>query len=135
MKALFKKTLGGLRPVGECKAYDKLELNDQIEIDIKMARNYKFHKKMFALIKLCYENQEHYNNMEHLRKDLIKAAGFYSERKNHISGETSLEADSISFSSMDEAEFSEVYNRVLDVVSELLGSNSEEIRDEVLQFG
>ena len=70
-----------------------------------------------------------------MRKHIIIGAGFYHEVINHISGTTTIEADSISFAKMEEKEFGELYNRVLDVISELLGSSSEEIQDEVLRFG
>ncbi len=134
MKHYFIKTLGGLRPTGDCKPYNKLEVGEQTEIDIKTPRNILFHRKFFALIKLAFENQDKYVNQGHLREDLIIAAGFYTERTNHMLEVVRLVADSISFASMDDEEFSEVYDRVLDVVWKMLGGEKQDIIDELLRF-
>jgi hypothetical protein len=135
MKVWFIKTLGGLRPVDKCRAYDKLEVGEQAEIDIKIVRNYKFHKKFMAMVKVCYDNQEQYNNFDKLRKDLIKSAGFYHDETNFITGEVTQEPDSISFSSMDDTEFEKVYNRVLDEILKFLGCERKDLVDELLMFG
>lgn len=135
MKYLFVKTLSGLRPIDDgCKAYNRLKVGESTELDIVTPRNAKFHRLFFALLNLAYENQELYKSMKHFRKDLIKAAGFYHEEMNHFTGKMELEADSISFSKMDEIEFKEVYDRVLDVIWNLLGGEKQAIIDELLRF-
>jgi len=60
MKLLVKKTNGGLKPMYESdyEIYSKIPLGEEFEIEYKKVRNLKFHKKMFALFKLCFENQE-----------------------------------------------------------------------------
>jgi len=134
MKAIFIKTLGGLRPVDDCKAYNLLKVGEQTELDIKTPRNIRFHNKFFALINLAFVNQELYVKQDDLREDLIIAAGFYTTRKNHISEAVKLVADSISFAKMDDIEFGEVYNRVLDQVWSMLGGEKQDIIDELLRF-
>lgn len=111
----------------------KIPLNEPIEFEFKKVRNYKFHKKFFALLNLVFENQEVYNNIEHLRKDLTISAGYYDLRHN-FEGVEIVEAKSISFAKMDEIEFSEFYNKILDVVVKWLNIDKQNIIDEIEQF-
>lgn len=134
MKSLYQKTLGGFRPVGECKAYTRIKLGDTVEIDVKIPRNPKLHGKFFALINLAFQNQDQYKDSDKLRKDLIKSAGYLHEETNYITGEVSYEADSISFVSMDDIAFGNLYNAVLDQVWKFLKCSKEEVLDELLQF-
>ena len=122
MKYYFYKTDLGLMPMDNCKPFDKLEIGEEIEIDISSKRNILFHRKFFALINLAFENQSLYYCIEDLRKDLIKAAGFYEERYDYINDIEIIEAKSISFSNMDDTEFENVYNKVLDKVCLFLGN-------------
>lgn len=111
----------------------KIKIGKSVLCKITQPRNIKFHNKFFALINMIYQNQEHYNNIEHLRKDLIKSAGFYEE---HISiyGEVIQEAKSISFGSMDEAEFKDLYDRVLDEIVKHFNFEKELILENVERY-
>lgn len=111
----------------------KVPLNEPITFDWSKPRNLRFHKKFFALLNMVYENQEQYNNIEHLRKDLTISAGYYDLRFN-IEGVKVQEAKSISFAKMDELEFSEFYNRIVDVVVKWLGIDKQEIIDNIEQY-
>jgi len=111
----------------------KIPLNEPIEFEFKKKRNYKFHKKFFALLNLVYENQEQYNNIEHLRKDLIVSAGFYDLRYN-IEGVELQEPKSISFANMDQNEFQDLYSKIIDVVVNWLGIDKQDILDNINQF-
>lgn len=134
MKYYFVKQRNSLIPIDVCKPFEKLEEGEEIEIEITNKRNVKFIRKFFALINLAYENQEHYNNLDNLRKDITISAGFYEERINYITGEVILEAKSISFSKMEEQEFEKVYNAVLDAIIKFIGVEKEDILNELLQF-
>jgi len=111
----------------------KVPLNEPIEFEFTKKRNLKFHKKFFALLNMVYENQEQYNNIEHLRKDLTISAGYYDLRFN-IEGVEVKEAKSISFAKMDDTEFSEFYNRIVDVVVKWLGIDKQEIIENIEQY-
>ena len=111
----------------------KIPLNEPIEFEFTKKRNYKFHKKFFALLNLVFENQEVYNNLEHLRKDLTISAGYYDIRHN-FEGVEIYEPKSISFAKMDDNEFSELYNRFVDVVVKWLGIEKESIIEEIEQY-
>lgn len=111
----------------------KIALNEPIEYEFTKKRNYKFHKKFFALLNLVYENQEQYKNIEHLRKDLIISAGFYDLRFN-IEGVEIQEPKSISFANMDETEFIDLYSKIIDVVVNWLGIEKQDILDNIEQY-
>lgn len=111
----------------------KLKLNEPYEFKVKQPRNYKFHKKFFALIDMVYQNQEQYLNSEHLRKDLIKAAGFYDTRTD-LYGNEIQEAKSISFAKMTQSEFDELYGKVTDVIVQHFHFDKQDIADNVEQF-
>ena len=62
----------------------KFKVGSTLSCDIKQPRNIGFHKKFFALINLVFENQEIYNNIDHLREELTIEAGFYYRYINHL---------------------------------------------------
>jgi len=94
-----------------------------IRADIKRPRNIKFHRRYFALLDVLYNIFEpepvEYNgtqvqkNRERFRKDIAIATGHYEIVVN-IKGEVRAEAKSISFASMDDAEFAQLYSRTID---------------------
>lgn len=136
MKLLVKKTNSGLKPMydSDYEVYSKIPLGEEFEIDYKKARNLKFHKKFFALIKLAFENQEQYRLLDELREDLTIQAGYYYEHTNFITGEIKMRAKSISFSSMDNTEFTKLYDGVKTVIIEWLKITDEDIKENIEQF-
>lgn len=136
MKLLVKKTNKGLLPMydSDYEIYSKIPLGEEFEIEYKKHRNLKFHKKMFALFKMCFENQESYSDLNDLRRDLTITAGFYTESANVLTGEVFKHAKSISFSNMDEIEFSELYESIKTVIIQWLGITNEQIEEEILQY-
>jgi len=137
MKIVVKKTYLGLVPASRGE-YDKLEKakfsdGEIYEVEINKKRNIKFHRKFFALINLCYENQEVYKNIEDLRKELIIGAGYSRTVVTHH-GEVRTEAESISFSSMDEIKFEDVYERVLTEVMMMLDCTNDDINEQLKNF-
>lgn len=104
----------------------KMKAGELTHADFKRVRNYKFHKKYFALLDFAFEQWEPRDgltyqgmpvakNKERFRKDLIILAGFYESTVN-LRSEVRLEAKSISFGLMDEVEFEQLYNATVDVV-------------------
>ncbi|PHR23603.1 MAG: hypothetical protein COA36_16865 [Desulfotalea sp.] len=111
----------------------KLKAGKEYYFEVKNSRNIKFLRKFFALMKVVYENQEVYNNMDHLRRDLTVSAGFYTTRVT-IKGETVIEAESISFSKMDAVQFSEFYDRILDEIIKYFPLTKEGIAEYIDQY-
>lgn len=136
MKLIVKKTNKGLLPMydSDYEIYSKIPLGEEFQIEYKKQRNLKFHKKMFALFKLCFENQEVYSNLNDLRRDLIITSGYYTETANMLTGEVFKHAKSISFANMDELEFSDLYESIKSVIISWIGVTDEEIETEILQY-
>jgi hypothetical protein len=135
MKLNLVKTLSGLKPAydSDNDTFKKIPLNDILEYSVKVPRNLAFHKKYFALIKLVFENQERYTNIDHLRKAIQIEAGYYTERVS-LQGEVIIEADSISFASMDNTKFDKLYNDCIDVIIKYFKFDKKEIEDNILNF-
>jgi len=137
MKILVAKTINGfLKPAydSDHEQFGKMPLNEVFEIEYKKVRNPKFHRLFFAMLKLCFENQDSYRNLEDLRHDVTIEAGFYTEVVNVITGEIRKKPNSISFSTMDDTEFAEVYTAVRDVIINFLGIESETLEEELQQY-
>lgn len=136
MKIQLVKTLSGTFKPAFDSGYElakKIPVGEIIEYEWKKKRNIKFHRKLFALLNLAYQNQEVYNNIEHMRKDLTVSAGYYDLRHD-FEGLEIREPKSISFDNMDENEFSEFYNRIVDVIIKWLGIDRQDIVDEISQY-
>lgn len=112
----------------------KIKVGEIYKYKFSKPRNVKFHRKFFALINLVYQNQEHYNSIDHLRYDLTIESGFYEVRTNKFTGEEIVEAKSISFSSMDEVEFSDLYNKFLSTVVRVFGWDGADIEENISEF-
>jgi hypothetical protein len=85
------------------------------------------------LINLCFENQEHYKHVEDLREELVIDSGFFRETVTHL-GEVKRKALSLSFASMDEIQFEDVYNKVLSEVMLMLDCDNEDIEEQLSNF-
>ena len=136
MKVTVIKQLNNTLKVAYNSDYElikKLKLNTVYQVEIKQPRNYRFLKKFFALINMVYENQETYNNIDDLRHDLIVSAGYYRKTIN-MQGVEVKRANSVSFSKMNETQFSELYNSVIDVVVKWLGFDKEDIKTNIEQY-
>ena len=116
----------------DAEQMQKLKQNTEYRFDVKQARNVEFHRKFFALIKLGFENQEEYVNIEHYRKIITMKAGFY-ETIETLKGTVYL-PESISFDKMDQTTFEDVFSRVLDVIAKELDTAEEDIRNELNSF-
>ena len=112
---------------------NRLKANEFLMCSIKQPRNVKFHRKFFALINMVYQNQEIYNNVEDLRKDLIAEAGFYEERID-FHGVIHHKPMSISFSSMSQEVFDTLYSQVLDTIVKVFAWDKQEIKDNIEQY-
>lgn len=135
MEITLVRTLAGLKVAfdSDNEKYKKLPLNEPIQFTYTRKRNIHFHRLFFCLLNMVFDNQEIYNNLEHLRKDLTIEAGYYDLRYG-LHGEEIKEAKSISFTSMSEEEFSELYNRVIDVIVRHFHFGKDEILEEIDKY-
>lgn len=137
MKILVVKTLNGsLKPAydTDLEVFKKMPKGEPFEIEYKKKRNPLFHRKYFGLMNLAFNNQDTYEHLDDVRRYISVMAGFVEEMVNAQTGEIYHVPKSISFDSMDELEFSELYERSKDVISEWIGVSNEEIEVEILQY-
>ncbi len=123
MDIFLTKINGALYPASEDdhEKLKKIKTGEPVRVTLKRVRNYKFHRKYFALLNLAFdyweppENHVGEKNFDRFRKDCIILAGFY-ERYVRLDGSTRVEAKSISFAKMSEDEFEDLYNKTIDVI-------------------
>lgn len=111
----------------------KFKVGEIYFFEVKRERNISFHRKLFALFKMIYENQEHYQNIEDLRKDLIVESGHFKIRYT-LWGEEIREPVSLSFASMTQDEFDTLYSDIIDSVVKHFHFDKQDIIDNVLQY-
>lgn len=142
---LTKAANGALIPI-DPQASDfvsKLKLGGGVVATVKKHRNPAFHRKFFALLNIAYDAwepgiKEHrgmqvQKNFDRFRKDIIISAGFYDVVVN-LKGEVRAEAKSINFSSMDDAEFADLYEKALGVIlSKILTNYTRADLDNVVE--
>ncbi len=134
MKLLLKNTLHGLIPMYPSDQDNKrqLKIGETYEADIRNPRNVGHHRKFFALINLAYQNTDMDMPFDSFRRYLTMKAGYF---KTYTTPKgTYYEAESISFSSMSQDKFEELYSRVVDVVIREIGVTSEEIENAIIDF-
>ena len=117
----------------------KWKTGDYIECKVSRPRNAQFHRKFFALMNYgfeCFEpeakiwsGQVAQKSFTRFWKDVVILCG-RAKVVLDIQGDVHMEADSISFASMDEDEFSALYERAITVLIEraiLTNQNRDEV--------
>lgn len=129
MKLLVVSTPRGLVPLGDddYEEKKKLKLGQTYSVEVKVARNVDFHRKYFALISYAWEflneqETERFRTKENFRKYVEVAAGhcdviFHPRLQEYVEI-----PKSISFGKMDNTEFSDLYQRVKDVIFSIIGN-------------
>ena len=128
MKINILNTARGLVPLYD-DDYDekkKLKVGTVYSADVKIPRNYKFLRKAFALLNAAWSLMDEgqiaaWRSKEGFRNYLTVAAGHYEVYWSPRLKEFVEFPASWSFDSMDEPTFSDLYDRMLDVVYSVLG--------------
>ena len=142
MKVYLLKTISGLIP-SDAEAeewFHKQKTGSVISAEVKQVRNPGFHKKMFALLNLAFEywnpgdvSSEYKNpekNFDRFRRDITILAG-YHHAVVRLDGSVRIEADSISFGSMDQETFDKLYQNVLTVVMKRIPVLDKMTKEEI----
>ncbi|MCF4166372.1 DUF1367 family protein [Zavarzinia compransoris] len=137
-KGYFAKHLGALRPADEdAEAIMRaIAMGECVEITVQRKRNPRHHRKLFALLGIVVENTDgRWPNSTALLEDLKMAIGLFEKRVS-IKGPVYYVPKSISFASMDQAEFSKVYSQMVDVIVAriLPGVDRADLEREVMQM-
>lgn len=113
-------------------AINKLKQGVDYKFEVTAPRNYEFHKKHFALLNLGYANQDTYETFEEYRAIMTMRAGFFKIIATP-KGRVYL-PDSISFASMDDLKFAELYNKTIDLLCADLDTSKKEIEVQLMSF-
>lgn len=141
MEIYLQNTLSGLVPCTD-DDYDKkkkLKIGETYKVVIKLARNHKFHRKYFALIRCAWEflseaKQDFFKTQESFRKTVEVTAGHFEMFYLGSEGKWVQIPKSISFESMDNAEFEDLYSRVLDVIIQSFISDRKHFEETLINF-
>jgi hypothetical protein len=143
MEILCRVTDTGLVPMYDSDLEEKkrLRVGETVLCNVKKARNYDFHKKFFALVRLTLDN---------MPEQLAERLGIYDEEDMLAALKLELglfttawyqhtqvvRLSSISFSNMDETEFQVFYNRCLNIIETryLRGVTREDLLEEINRF-
>ena len=136
-------------PYGLVPLYDsdhdlkqRLRVGSTVRCRISLSRNYRFHKKFFALVRLTFDNLplpilERWNirTEDDMLRRFKRDLGYFSSRLNEA-GEREIEYLSISFAAMDGQEFERFYDDCVNLVlySYIPGINRQDLLTEVEQF-
>lgn len=109
----------------------KIPPGKPVKVKVTQVRNYAFHCKFFALLNLAYDYWEPpegkatklmklikiapEKNFDRFRSDIAILAGYYTATYR-LNGDVRLVAKSISFGSMSEDDFEELYTKTIDVI-------------------
>lgn len=119
----------------------RLKVGDTVLCSIKRPRNYDFHKKFFALLRLTVTNlpqliqqQMQIFNEEDMLDCLKVDLGLYTTVWH--GGKQIIKTGSISFAKMDESEFERFFQRSVDVILRiyLRGTDRQALIDEIDNF-
>jgi hypothetical protein len=127
-----------------------LAAGELVKVSFKIERNGPFHRKFFALLNVGYEawdpgrtHKTHkgmavQKNFEQFREDVTILAGFY-EQTFDLQGNLKLKAKSISWASMGQVEFENLYSAVADVLLQKVltkysRADLDEVVEKVLRF-
>lgn len=137
MKLLLHNTAHGLIPVYDADYDEKrrLVIGRDYEATIREARNIGLHRKYFALLSCAWEVLPErlslfFGSQDGFRKTVQVAAGYYEPVYNMRRQEWQQVPTSIDCGSMDGLEFSQLYDRVKDVVFGIIGKYMTEAEFE-----
>jgi len=135
MKLMLTRTFNGLKATynTDLELLSKLEVGQSYLAEIKKPRNILFHRKFFALLNLLFDNQDVHDDIDELRSDLLINIGCYKEKPN-LDGEVIKTPLSISFSKMDEVEFSKMYEKSKTFIMKYLKITNEQISEQIEQY-
>ncbi len=142
---IIKLAGGALLPVNDDEAdkLTKFKTGEQYTIEIKQARNPKFHRKVFCFFNFCFQYWDGATNHPYLnrqaqfdmfRRQLTVLAG-YKEVSYKLDGSLRVEAKSLSFGSMSQTEFEQCYHSLIQAsMTHLFKSDDQATLNQLYSF-
>lgn len=124
MDIFCKVTPYGLVPMynSDLDLKNKLKVGTVVRCSVSNPRNYEFHKKFFALVRLTFDNLPAHlaevwqiHNEEDMLRRFKRDLGYYTTTHN-AEGEVEITYGSISFAAMEQHDFEDFYNQCIDMV-------------------
>lgn len=143
MEIYCRVTEIGLMPMYDSDYEEKqrLKVGETVLCTIKRPRNYDFHKKFFALLRLTVDNLPHLIQQQmHIftEEDMLDCLkidlGLYTTVWH--GGKEIVKPGSISFAKMDNSEFETFFNRSVDTIlrTYLRGTDRQSLIEEINNF-
>ena len=133
VKILVSRKLAGLYPVDETgeAVIRKFNMGEVVSVDVTRPRNLAFHRKLFAMLNIVLDNQDHFKSVD----DLLEVCKLRTGHCHTVltkAGEVKI-TDSISFAAMDQDAFNNFYNRACAWVCEevIPGLSQQDLDAEV----
>lgn len=87
-----------------------------LRVTVVEPRNIKHHRMYWALVAAIFPHQKAYATADDLHDALKLACGYFDMVRNPLTGRKYPKTRSIAFDKMDQAQFSEFFNRAVEVV-------------------
>ena len=131
MKISLVKDYVSLKPADSQaeEALGQFKRGEIILVEIVKSRNPAHHRKYFALLKVTFDNQDVYKSFDELKAVCLCEIG-YCQTFVDKDGTVIKSPKSISFETLDQLEFSDIYERSLDWMANLLGTDPETLERE-----
>ena len=110
----------------------RLKEGETYKFTVKKDRNYEFHKKVFALLRIGFQNQSDYICEQTYRKIMIIRTGRFSGAE--FQGVQIPIADSMNYGKMDQTKIENLYNDLLNILIKDMRISSENIESEIVNF-
>lgn len=131
------RTLNGAAPADDAakEVFRKWPIGETRHCDIRRPRAHRSLRRYWGLCKLVYDNCQQFKSPEQVHDYLKIRAGHCTHIVSPKTGEVFLVADSINYDTLDEDQFQEIWQRVIQVVCEeiLPGIEGSAIEYEVLK--
>ena len=124
---------------------EKFKTGEVYPVEVRLARNPAFHGKVFKFFQFCFEHwaadktDERFKptaaQFDTFRKNLTVLAG-YKDVTFTIDGRLRVDAKSLAFNNMDQAEFEECYSALINAaIAHVFGNtNDQKILDKLTGF-
>lgn len=133
-----KRVMDRLVPADKVSADELAELPAGVELrcQITRPRNGRHHGKYFALVSAIFPHQTGWATLKALHDQLKVAVGFSYEARDIMTGEMRTYPDSIAFDNIDQSEFEQVYERIVNVILTrvLPGVGRKDLDDQVMEI-
>ena len=131
----FIKTTNGVKPICEngINSINKIKIGTTFYVTYKPKRNYENHKRFFSMLKLVFDNQSFYKDMDNILEIIKFRSGYFDTIITH-KGAKHYKTKSISFDTMDEEQFKMFFSKAIDVALELIDIRQEELEDMILRY-